>query len=265
MIRYPSLVGIALRLVIALVGKKKLSLTEEGRRWVSRFQPPLEILGTGNIPTTGPCLVTFNHYSRPGFRAWWMSLAISSVLPVDAHWIMTSTLTYPDFWRAHSLTPASRWLLPKIASTYNMTPMPPMPPRPQDVADRAHAVRQILLFARQRLQPVLCLAPEGGDAPGGALQMPPSGSGRFIWRLAELGLEIVPLGVYESDTQLRLHFGKAYSLLQKIHARSSMDIALDKAGSFSTRWLDRIVAQIVMGEIAALLPEQLRGDISLFR
>ena len=72
---------------------------------IATLKTPLKVTGQENIPTSGPCLVTVNHYARPGFWAWWISFAISSVLPVDIHWVMTRELTYPGQRRAVVLRP----------------------------------------------------------------------------------------------------------------------------------------------------------------
>ena len=60
-----------------------------------RLSPPLQVFGKENIPSIGPCLLTFNHYSRPDFNAWWIALAVASQLPMDAHFVMTDELTSP--------------------------------------------------------------------------------------------------------------------------------------------------------------------------
>lgn len=252
-----------MRLAGALVFGGRLSFAEEGRRWVKRLSPPLEVLGKENIPQAGPCLVTFNHYTRPGFHSWWMGLAISAVLPAQVHWTMTSTLTFPDYWRTHTITPVTSWLLPRIARVFDMTPMPPMPPRPQDVTARAQAVRKILRYAVQHPRAILCLAPEGGDAPGGVLQMPPKGVGRFILHLAEMGFLIHPLGIYETHSHLQLRFGPAYHLHPLLTSTDSCNGLYDEL-LISKKDVDRKVARIVMSQIAALLPEHLQGEFSLF-
>ncbi len=246
-IHYPSQMGIGLRLVNALIRGKKLSFSCESRNWISRLEPPLRVIGNENIPGAGPCLVVFNHYSRHGFSAWWMVFALSAVLPVEAHWIMASTWTFPDAFRARTLTPFSEWLFPKIARVYGFTVMPPMPPRPQDIVARAQAVRRVLAYARATPNPVIGLAPEGGDAPKGVLQMPPPGVGRFILHLIDLGLEIIPVGVFEEQDRLCLSFGECQQLNGLSGQRGEK--------------LDQTVAQQVMSWIAALLPKSLQGEL----
>jgi hypothetical protein len=213
---------------------------------VAGLAPPLCVLGAEYIPQGGPCLVTFNHYHRPGFDAWWLALAITAALAVDPHWVITSELTFPGSWFAPLGRPLSRLILDGGSRVYGFTTMPPMPPRPRDVEARARAVRAVLAYVKRSVRPVVCLAPEGGDMPGGRLSWPPSGAGRFIVLLAGCGLSVVPLGAWEEEGALCLRFGPAYEL--------------SVLSRFSSGEKDREAARIVMGNIARLLPTHLRGD-----
>jgi hypothetical protein len=221
------------------------SFRRDGQRCTERLIPPLRVLGTENIPQGGPCLITFNHYYRPGFNAWWMALALAATVPVDIHFTMTSELTWPGKWYAPVGQIASRWLLHRFSRIYGFTSMPPMPPREKDVAKRASSVRAALGFARQHPQAVLALAPEGGDQPGGVLNWPASGAGRFIFLLTGLGFPVLPVGVFEENGEFCLHFGQKYRL--------QVPENLTPDGK------DRAVAQSIMSAIALQLPLRLRG------
>jgi hypothetical protein len=224
------------------------SFRHDGQLCLEQLKPPLHLLGEENIPADGPCLVTFNHYYRPGFNAWWMALALSASVPVDIHYVMTGELTWPGKWYAPLGQAGSRWLLKRFSKIYGFTTMPPMPPRPKDVAARAKSVRAMLAFARQHPQAVLGLAPEGGDQPGGVLNWPASGAGRFVLLLAEQGFPILPVGMYEDNGEFCLRFGAAYRL--------QIPRGLDSDGK------DHAAAQTVMTAIAAQLPPNLRGDFN---
>jgi len=198
-------------------------------------------------------LLTLNHYARSGFRAWWLALAISAVVPAEIHWITTAAWTYADPLRARLVTPVTRWALQHIAETYAFTPMPPMPPDPAESAARASAVRRALTYVRNSAHPLVGLAPEGMDARVSGLatlQAPPPGAGRFILLLADLGLAITPVGAYEANGKLCLSFGPPYRLELPGHA------------SLSARQRDRLAGRIVMQHIAAQLPPALRGEFS---
>jgi hypothetical protein len=224
------------------------SFRTDGQDCIALLQPPLKILGKENIPQTGPMIITFNHFYRPGFQAWWMALALAATVPVEMHFVMTGALTYPGKWFASLGEAGSRWLLKRLSHIYEFTTMPPMPPRPKDVKARARSVLATLAHARNHPQDILGLAPEGGDQPGGVLTMPPPGAGRFIGLLSEMGFPILPVGVYEEAGELCLNFGLAYKLL--VHHGIRPDER------------DRAAADIVMRRIAEQLPEKLRGQFA---
>ncbi len=162
---------------------------------------------------------------------------------------MTRELTFPGKWFAPFGMPISRLLLDRIARVYSFTTMPPMPPRPRDVSVRAASVLNLLRFARQAEDDVIALAPEGGDQPDGVLSMPAPGLGRLCLLLAAAGMRFVPVGVYEFDGALTLHFNPAYDL----------DIPPDLARADQ----DRLAAYTIMTHIAALLPLFLRGNFEI--
>jgi hypothetical protein len=224
------------------------SFREDGLACMEQLTPPLHVLGKENIPHSGPCLITFNHYYRPGFHAWWMALAMAASVPTDIHFGMTAELTFPGKWYAPAGMAGSRWLLRRFSKIYGFTAMPPMPPRPQDVKARAHAVRKMLAYARKHPRAVLALAPEGGDQPGGIVSWPPAGAGRFIALLAGSDTSIVPVGTFEDSGLFCLSFGEPYPL----RPRSGLSAAEQ----------DSAVAGIIMRAIARQLPPRLRGEFN---
>jgi hypothetical protein len=238
----PSLVG---RVALALPAGGSRSFRADARAAMARLRPPLVVLGRENLPEAGPCLLTVNHYFRPGFQAWWIALGLSSVVAYDLHWVMTSAWTYTDPLGRLVFAPTMRWLLGRLARIYGFTTMPP---ESGEVEGRASAVRRVLAWARRTPQPALGLAPEGRDAPGGVLQWPPSGAGRFITHLAGLGLRLVPVGAYESDEGLCLRVGASYGL--------------ELAPETSPDERDRQVSGQVMRHIAALVPPLLQGEFA---
>lgn len=241
---YPPLLVLAV-VRDALLGRKR-SFRQDALLCLERLKPPLRVLGAEHVPQQGPCVVTVNHYYRPGFRAEWLALAISATVPAEIHWVMTGELTFPGKWYAPFGQRLSRFLLAKGARLYGFTTMPPMPPRPQDVEARAAAVRAVLEYVRRVKKPVIGLAPEGGDQPEGKLTMPAPGAGRFALLLAAAGLTFQPVGAYEEGGEFILHFGRPYLL----HAPANL----------SAQERDRLAARQVMEHIAVLLPARLRGE-----
>jgi 1-acyl-sn-glycerol-3-phosphate acyltransferase len=193
-----------------------------------------------------PLLFLVNHYSRPGFRAWWISIALGSAAGRELHWPMTSAWTFPGIVGAHLITPLTEWALARIAHLYGFTLMPPMPPRLQDLAARADSVRRFLRTARAS-RPPLAMAPEGMDSPDGRLMQPPAGAGRFIAHLAAAGYALAPVGAYEDGDAFCLRFGPAFRL---------------PAAPPDPDARDRETVRIVMHSIAGLLPVSLRGIYS---
>lgn len=236
--------------VLALAGKVlfggKRSFRNDSTTLIGRIKPPLRVLGAENIPQAGPCLITFNHYYRPGFGAWWMALALAASVPAEIHFVMTGEWTFQGKWYAPLGRPLSHWLFTRVSKVYGFTTSPPMPPHPQDVLARAQSVRRVLEYARSHPQAVLGLAPEGGDQPGSVLSLPPTGSGRFMSLLAGMGYPLLPVGVYEENGNLYLSFGKAYILPAPRGGNSD-----DKDGE---------VTKTVMQHIAYQLPVRLRGE-----
>lgn len=223
------------------------SFRSDAQACIERLDPPLKVLGRENIPQSGPALITFNHYYRPGFGAWWLALGIAALARQEIHFGMTGELTYPGKWYAPLGRAGSRWLLRRLAKIYGFTTLPPMPPRPKDVEARARSVRAMLEYAREHPQAVLALAPEGGDnVPTGALARPASGAGRFLALLAGSGFPVTPVGAYEEAGELCLRFGAACRL--EVPPRLAPDER------------DRRVAETVMRAIARQLPEHLRGE-----
>jgi hypothetical protein len=192
----------------------------------------------------GTCLgtlITTNHYSANDFHAWWISITISAVYPVNIHWVVTS-----GWENSGWLTDFTHRLFPLGSKLLGFTPMPAMPPLPIETEQRAQAVRKVLTYARQTPKAVVGLAPEGGDNPGGALGKLPPGVGRFIHLLSEYCPQVLPVGVWKDNGQIRLKFGKPFQL------------SLPEGLSTSAR--DRWVGNTVMCHIAGNLPPHLRGD-----
>ena len=250
MVRYHLSRRLALAIVRdAILGRRRSFYADS--RLLVRGIASLRVIGAipdrasarGRRSLHGGWLVTVNHYSRPGFRAWWIPISIASLFSCEMHWVITSTLTFPDFLRSHTVTPLSDWFLPRLAGTYGFGSMPPMPPRPQDVAARARAVREVLRFARSTPPPVIGLAPEGGDSADNRLTLPSPGAGRFIAHLAGAGLTILPIGAFEADDTFCIRFGPPYNL--------PTDLPADPDAR------DAHVARLVFRAIADLLPARL--------
>ncbi len=243
-LRYPLPLSVIASLTRDLLLVRQRSFREDALTCLKGLQTTLRVRGNEHIPAKGPCVVTVNHYSRPGFGAWWLALSIAALVPVEMHWIMTGELLY--LGRLGS--PISRRVLQRIGKVYDFTVMPPMPPRPHEVEARARAVKAVVRRMERDRNMVLGLAPEGSDQPGGQLAYPPAGAGRLALLLAERAAMFVPVGFYEIEDALCVEFGPSYRL----------QVPSDLPASEK----DRAAAKMMMQQIAALLPERLRGEFA---
>lgn len=196
------------------------SFADDACRAVSGLALAPVILGAEHVPERGPCLVTCNHYTRPGFPAWWLTMAVTAAIAAqrapDAdpqlHWVITAGWTFPDSpWRQRTLTPLTYWSFARVARMYDFVTMPPMPPDPAQVEARALAVRRTLRLGRRLVREggMLALAPEGRDVPWG-MDEPPPGVGEFISLLVGMGFPILPAGLSESGGRLCISFGPPF-------------------------------------------------------
>ncbi len=239
--RYPFPWKVGLLLLRDALLLRQRDFRADNLEIVKLLDPPPYILGEEHIPIQGPALLVSNHYSRSGFPAWWIAIGISACVPLDIHWQMTAGWTH-----IRGLEILSRWLFPRVAQVYGITATPPMPPKPEETEARARAVRQVLSYARQTPAPVMGLAPEGRDHPGGILVPPPPGAGRFIEKLVAYCQRIVPIGVYEDREHLCVSFGPAF------------DLEIPSGATADQR--DQTVSNQVMRAIAGQLPPPLRGE-----
>ena len=243
---YP--LGLFARVARDVIFMRRRDFHHDAIACIKHLRPPLQVCGRENISQHGGCVVTVNHYHRTGFGAQWLALAVAAVVPVPMHWIITAEWTYPGKWYRQIAAAGSRLLLKRIAHIYGFTTMPPMPPRATDVEARAASVRLVLEYVRRARDPVLGLAPEGHDSPSGVLTKPAPGLGRFALLLSSAGLVFIPVGAYEKDGAFHLHFGEHYRL------RVGSNLSADEK--------DRIAIQIIMENIACLLPFDLRGEFA---
>lgn len=235
---FPWAIGLAV-LRDAIRGRRR-SFRADSISCLELLSSPPTILQPTNIPLSQPALLVMNHYTRPGFGAWWIALGISAQLPVEAHWMMTAGWNHAGLFN-----PLTRWLFPRLAQVYGFTVTPPMPPDPKETERRAKAVREVLQIAKNTPVPI-AVAPEGQDHPGGILAKPPPGVGRFLIRLARYRERITPVGVFENGPALCFNFGASFRL--------------DIPSGLTTVGRDSLASQQVMEAIAHLLPYSLRGD-----
>jgi hypothetical protein len=237
-----------IKVVTAMLLGDRRSFKKDSVIALSGEHPPLKIIEPDNIPQTGSCLILMNHYSRPGYIPIWSGFSISSLLPMESHWLMTTAWTSPNkFWDPIKRR-LTRILFTSICRVYGFIPMPPMPPDPREITDRAMAVRSLMALARLNLPIAIGLAPEGQDFPGAVLGSPPPGTGRLLEQLFKTNHQVFPVGVYEENDQQVIHFGRPILLkLKDYSSNEEKDVDISKQ---------------VMRAIACLLPGNLRGEFN---
>jgi 1-acyl-sn-glycerol-3-phosphate acyltransferase len=247
--QYPWPWKVALEILLSAARRQPRSFRKDAVACLAQAHLHLHVDGKEALPACGPVVITFNHYSRPGFGAWWIALAIGAKIPVEIHWSMTAAWTEDGSFKSYIFAEASRRLFPRVARIYGFTPMPPMPPRPSEVSARAIAVRHLLYVAKSQPSSIIALSPEGQDSPGGVLMRPHPGVGRFLLQLARLGYPIQPTGVYEEAGALCLRFGLPFRL--ELPSGLPRDVA------------DRLAGELVMQGISDQLPPHLRGEFAV--
>lgn len=209
-----------MKLAAAGLLRQRRSFFQDASRAVADGRPALVLHGGANIPSETACVAVCNHYNRPGFDAWWIALGISAALgrhraagvEKEIHWVMTAAWTFPaNLWRARLITPLTYWAFTRVAHVYGFIAMPPMPPVPDQVQARAAAVLQTVRLAKKMFNRgvIIGLAPEGQDFDAGQ-DAYPAGVGEFIALLVNSGLQVLPVGVYESGGALHLSFGRVF-------------------------------------------------------
>ena len=233
----------------ALIGRRR-SFLKDASACAATLRPPVQVHNDSRPEGSdrpNKLLIIFNHYTRPGFPAWWTAFALGSALvrvgltQPEPRWVMTAGLNYLGLF-----APLSRWALRRIANIYDGFLMPPMPPALQDIEARATTVRQVITFVRQTPNARVCLAPEGYDNNDGRLIVPPPGAGRFLLQLCHAGMTILPAGVCAESGVYHVRFGSTFSL----------DTPQNLAPDMRDEWASRRV----MHAIAELLPQRLRGS-----
>jgi hypothetical protein len=243
--RYSLPAPLLMRILLDMMLGRHRSFGCDAQLLAEGVDPPPVIEGEWPTMNAEKWVLAANHFSRPGFSALWIAVALAAACPVDLHWMMTSAWVYPDFWRRNSFTPLSTAILRRLASCYGFTSMPPMPPRSSDTMARAQAVNAVLRRVREPSFHALAWTPEGRDSADGKLIHPPPGAGRFLRLLATANLHLLPIGIFEDRGALHLKLGRACSPFRLQQMASAND--------------DLPWAEVVMRAIAACLPPEMRG------
>lgn len=245
--------------VLHLLAGRPRSFRRDAIRLLSRRGSSVQITGLPRVCAAEKYIVTVNHYTRPGFPAWWIALVLSAFLEQDVHWIMTDSWKMEGRWYGGLVRKITRSLFARLAKMYGFSTTPPMPLSPDDSAGRGDSVRRIFSHVRQHSPAVVGYVPEGRDFADSRLGWPPYAAGRFVYHIKRLGYHILPVGLYEEERQLCVHIGQPYNLGEP-HSHATGDIHPVTYRLLTRRQTDLLLTRTVMRRIAVLLPENLRGE-----
>lgn len=246
--KYPIPASVVREVIFAILFQRKIPFRRHALRMISGLQPPIKVQGVENIPQNGPCVITVNHYSQPGFSALWLGMGISSQVPRDVRWSMASAWTYPGMPLGRLRNALSHAALTAIARVYGFISMPPISNEEHKTEEGVQALRTLFQTIKQNPETILALAPEGRDMPGGILGVPPPGAGKLAIELAKRDFLFYPVGGYEEDDSFFLSFGEPYRL--------------SIPSAHSKEFSDQEASKQMMTAIARYLPQKLRGIYS---
>ena len=220
--------------------RRRRRLGPDSRAMLRGAQPRPRVVGIEHVPREGACIVVMNHYERPGLRVWWCAALVGAALASHrggdppVHWLITDRF---EGFRFAGLPMPDRlmaWLLGKIGGAYGLL----LVARPDDeVRSRSSLLRE----AREivRAGSVLGITPEAASGSGPELAAAWPGSGAALSWLSSGATPLVPVAVRDDeDGALLATFGAPFTL---------------------ERMSDEEGARAVMGAVAALLPQELRG------
>lgn len=233
-----------LRAIAYILHGTPRSLARDGLLATANMPQAPIVRGTDHIPEQGPFILVANHYERPGLWMAWPALLTGHLVwertGRDTHWIAIEEWESFSLWGIPIPRSVIREVFHRAFRTYGILAMPPAD---APAAARAGAMRA----AVQRIKggAIIGIMPEGDVGPTPELLPAQEGVGSFLLLLANAGARILPVGLYEEDDRLVVHFGHPFDL----------SLPGDMPKSERDRWIrDR-----VMRAVRDLLPEPLRG------
>jgi hypothetical protein len=256
MVRYHFPIALLARRIPSFLIGQHRSLAQDIDHVFRAIDAAPQVINPGFIPAAEPFVLVMNHFQRSDIPSWWIAMAVlkataehrsDSAAGSKLRVIVASQWTYRAPLQRLIAEPLTRFMVGRIARAYDFLTIEPIALGASAATARARSMRRILSAANaaSRTHDVLCLAPEGGDAPDGALVHPPAGAGRFMLMLASAGLRFLPVGAYADADALIAAFGEPFQLSAPSTLRKST--------------ADEWAAEQVMSRIAALLPFELRG------
>lgn len=246
------------RLLSILLGQAR-PLRSDFRAMLQSLPTMPRVEGADHIPCEA-FIAIVNHYHRPDLPAMWPIVAAVLAISDRRHAcglppatvVIATQWTFPDRLRQATIGMGSRWLFDRIIRAYGLLGMEPPTLGNAAIERRARSVRRTVEAARmaKERRGAIVIAPQGGDAEGGAMTRPPGGAGRFLALLGATGVRFLPVGAWAEGEQIIVSVGESYCLSDALRA-ACQDRAKDEQ--------DECVLRVAMGRVASLLPPPLRG------
>lgn len=241
--------GVAQELLVALYkGDANRSLIEDGRRVLNEFKKTTKIHVSGLENIKGGVVLTFNHPNMnvlfPGFLD--LAVNIHDNLNREVRLVMASEIMLFAKLNKKKEFPGSIQFMERFHRLFGgaIISTPTVESRKDFVAGRAIALRKI--FRELAAGNILAISPEGHVEMNGTIspiETFHSGSGAISRIAARRGIPTIPVGMWDSGTPNSIHIAVGQEF-------------------FPQRQTDKEAVTEIMGHIADLLPQKLRGPFN---
>jgi 1-acyl-sn-glycerol-3-phosphate acyltransferase len=230
----------------ALLFQTPRSIIDDSALAVSVLPKLASVRGVEHIPPEGSFVLVANHYQRLDLWIGWSGALLIDAIArqrrdISVHFITTDRARIGRF-----TVPGTRWVIERVAAVWDLILVTPPAIAHEHIDRQRYALLRIMRLLKHADEHPICIAlmPEGDEGGTSGLIEALPGTGRALQALSNMGLPIVPAGVWEENGQLHACLGPPFSLAQ---------VPLDVSS------VDAWARDTVMRRIAALLPSVLQG------
>jgi chlorobactene glucosyltransferase len=236
-----------IEMALAILMEKPRSIIEDSALSVRHFPKTPCVAGVEHIPAKGSFVLVANHYQRLDLWIGWSGTllidAIARKRDIVVHVVTTDRVRVGRF-----TLPGTPWLIKRVVAVWDLVPVTPPAVAYQKTDGQQYTLLRLLRLLKRKdgRDACLILMPEGDEGSAFGLIEALPGIGRALAAFSARQLPIVPVAVWDEDGRLFANFGEPFSF--PIPATETAREAVDTSGR-----------QMVMEQIAALLPPALRG------